>query len=87
MLSYFLYERKGETFMAKNPNFTRSMQDKFVIKGKLSGDGSIIKYIDDDKEEQEYNVADCFKNFLNENIELSIAVKINQDLGVRSEEE
>lgn len=73
--------------MAKNPSFTRSMTDKFVIKGKLSDDGATITYITDDKEEDEISVEKCFKNFHGENIELTIAVKMNQDLGSGDYEE
>lgn len=67
--------------MAKNPNFTRNMVDKFSIRGHLDGDGETITYINDDKEELETTIAKCFKNFVNEDIELTIAVKTSQDLG------
>ena len=68
--------------MAKNPNFTRSLVDKFNIKGVLSEDGTIITYINDDKEEAEISVLNCFDNFKNECIELTIAVKNSMELPV-----
>lgn len=73
--------------MSKNPSFTRNMTDKFVIKGALSDDGTTITYINEDKEQMDISVARCFKNFCGENIELTIAVKMNQDLGSGDYEE
>jgi len=72
--------------MAKNPNFTRSMVDKYSIKGHLSEDGTVITYVNDDKETVEIALEKCMSNFLNEDIELTIAVKMNQDLNGSVEE-
>lgn len=72
--------------MAKNPNFTRSMVDKYNIKGHLSEDGKIITYINEDKEIVEMPITTCMSNFLNEDIELTIAVKTSQDLNGSQEE-
>lgn len=66
--------------MAKNPNFIRNMVDKFAIKGHLSEDGRVITYINDDKEEAQIDIEKCLKSFRNEEIELTIAVKMSQDL-------
>ena len=65
----------------RNPSYTRSLTDKFVIKGELSEDGTVINYIDSDKNEAVIEVEKCLKPFMGENIELSISIKMNQDLG------
>lgn len=72
--------------MAKNPNFIRNMVDKFAIKGHLSEDGNVITYINDDKEETQIDIEKCLKSFRNEDIELTIAVKMSQDLSGSVEE-
>lgn len=72
--------------MAKNPNFTRSMVDKYSIKGRLSNNGKAITYINEDKDAAEITIEKCLSNFLNEDIELTIAVKMNQDLSGSEEE-
>lgn len=56
------------------------MTDKYVIKGELSDDGSFIKYINEDKDELEMPFAKCLENFVGKYIELTVAVKLNQDL-------
>lgn len=73
--------------MAKNYSYTRSLTDKLAIKGELSEDGKTIKYIDENKEESIVSIDKCFEPFKSEFIELTIAVKMNQDLGDDSVEE
>lgn len=67
--------------MAKNPSYTRSLTDKFVVKGELSEDGEIIKYVDSDKNPQEITVTKCMEPFRGEAIEFTVTIKMNQDLG------
>lgn len=60
---------------------TRSITDKVAIKGGiLSEDGMTIKYIDKDKCEQEISIAECFKPFVGESIDLTLQVKQEGDL-------
>lgn len=73
--------------MAKSLSFTRSMTDKFSVKGLLSEDGKEITYANEDKEDVTIPIDRCFKNFCGENIEVTVATKMTQDLGDGSEEE
>lgn len=60
---------------------TRSITDKVAIKGGiLSEDGMTIKYIDEDKCEQKISIADCFKPFVGEAIDLTLQVKQEGEL-------
>ena len=72
--------------MAKNPNYNRSMVDKFSIKGILSEDGKTIEYLDGDKVESVIETARCFKPFYGQPIELTIQYKSVMDLGEDAEE-
>ena len=73
--------------MAKNLSFTRSLVDKFTVKGLLSEDGKTITYINEDKDETIIPVDKCLHCFKGRSIELTIAEKQNMDLGDGSEEE
>lgn len=66
--------------MAKNYVYSRTLTDKFSIKGVLSNDGKIINYINGDKEELELSVDKCFEPFKGEEITLTISVKEDRDL-------
>lgn len=65
----------------KNYTFTRSMVDKFNIKGYLTEDGENIEYENSDKEAAVISISQCLEPFKGENITLTIAVKTDQDLG------
>ena len=73
--------------MAKNPNYTRTLQDKFTIEGHLSEDKKTISYVDSDKIASEISVEKCLEYFADEYIELTIIVKMTHDLGDKAEEE
>ena len=71
----------------RNPVYSRSLVDKFAIKGELSLDGKEITYIGNDNEQQTISVEKCLNPFRGEAIELQISVKMTQDLGAESEED
>jgi len=64
----------------KNYRFTRSMVDKFNIKGHLSEDGTKIEYTDSNKKDAVISIEECLEPFKDEEITLTIAVKTDQDL-------
>ena len=75
--------------MATNKlQFKRTTTDKLTVKaGTLSEDCEVITYLDEDKDEKEVKIADLLKPFKNETIDLSIALKTDEDLDVISEDE
>ena len=75
--------------MAANKlQFKRTTTDKLTVKaGTLSEDCTVISYLDEDKDEKEVKIADLLKPFKNETIDLSIALKTDEDLDVISEDE
>ena len=72
---------------SKNPSYTRSLTDKFAIKGILSEDGKTIQYLDANKDEQTITIDKCLENFRGEAIELQAVIKMNQDLTEEDEED
>lgn len=66
--------------MAQNYKYNQVTTKKFAIKGKLSDDGKTIFYVDGDKEERIIAVNKCFDKFNGQMIELTIAVKEDEDL-------
>lgn len=66
--------------MAQNYKYNKNTTEKFTIKGELSENGKVITYVNADKQECRINVDTCFAKFCGEPIELTIAVKIDEDL-------
>ena len=73
--------------MAQNYKFNKTKTTKFTIKGDLSNDGKLIDYIDGDKAERTITIEKVFSKFCGQPIELSIAVKTDDDLTEKFEEE
>lgn len=75
--------------MAANKlQFKRTTTDKLTVKaGTLSEDCTVISYLDEDKDEKEVKIADLLKPFKNQTIDLSIALKTDEDLDVISEDD
>ena len=67
--------------------YNRNTVEKFSIKGELSDDGTMITYINKDKEEKTIPVDRCFKIFGGSYIELTLAKKTTEDLEEEFEEE
>ena len=75
--------------MAANKlQFKRTTTDKLTVKaGTLSENCEVITYLDEDNNKKEVKIADLLKPFKNQTIDLSIALKTNEDLDVISEDE
>lgn len=75
--------------MAANKlQFKRTTTDKLTVKaGTLSEDCEVITYLDEDNDKKEVKIADLLKPFKNQTIDLSIALKTDEDLDVISEDE
>lgn len=73
--------------MAQNYKFNKTKTTKFTIKGNLSSDGRLIDYVDGDKTERTITIEKVFSKFHGQPIELSIAVKTDDDLTGEFEEE
>lgn len=72
--------------MASDLKRTRSTTDKVSVKGTLSEDGTIITYLDEDKNEQEISVADCLRAFKGKTISFTVQVKKDEELEVETTE-
>ena len=59
---------------------TRTITDKVTVKGTLSEDGTVITYVDENKNEQEITVAECLKMFFGKIIDFSISEKSEEEL-------
>lgn len=66
--------------MANNLKKTRTITEKVSVKGILSDDGTTISYIDENKDEQEIDIADCLNVFKGGAIDFSITRKSEEDL-------
>lgn len=66
--------------MASQLKKTRTITDKVSVKGILSQDGSVITYMDEDKNEQEITLAECLKPFLGNPIDFSVSVKQEDEI-------
>lgn len=75
--------------MATNKlQFKRTTTDKLTVKaGTLSKNCEVITYLDEDNDKKEVKIADLLKPFKNQTIDLSIALKTDEDLDVISEDE
>lgn len=75
--------------MATNKlQFKRTTTDKLTVKaGTLSENCEVITYLDEDNDKKEVKIADLLKPFKNQTIDLSIALKTDEDLDVISEDE
>lgn len=61
-------------------SFKRSTTDKLSVKGILSEDGTTITYTDENDMDQEVTLADLINAFVNQQIELSVSLKTDEDL-------
>lgn len=68
--------------MASDLKRTRSTTDKVSVKGILSEDGTVITYLDEDKNEQEISVDDCLRVFRGKNISFTVQIKKDEELDV-----
>lgn len=69
--------------MAKSQlQFKRTTTDKVQVKGTLSEDCSTVTYKDDNNVEQEIKVTDLLNAFVNQDIDLSVSLKSEEDLDV-----
>ena len=66
--------------MAKNYTYNEKINKRFAIKGDLSADGKEIRYINSAKEEATISIDKCLSPFKGMLIELSIAMKTEEDL-------
>ena len=75
--------------MAANKlQFKRTTTDKLTVKaGTLSENCEVITYLDEDNDRKKVKIADLLKPFKNQTIDLSIALKTDEDLDVISEDE
>ena len=75
--------------MATNKlQFKRTTTDKLTVKaGTLSENCEVITYLDEENDKKEVKIADLLKPFKNQTIDLSIALKTDEDLDVISEDE
>lgn len=75
--------------MAANKlQFKRTTTDKLTVKaGTLSENCEVITYLDEDNDKKEVKIADLLRPFKNQTIDLSIALKTDEDLDVISEDE
>lgn len=71
---------KGKFYMASQLKKTRTITDKVTVKGTLSEDGTVITYVDENKNEQEITVAECLKMFFGKTIDFSISEKSENEL-------
>lgn len=71
----------------RNYKYIRNLNTKFSIKGEVSVDGTYITYVDGDKVENTITIADIFKPFKGETLDLSLTIKEEQDLTDEFEEE
>ena len=72
--------------MAKNYTYNEKINKRFAIKGDLSTDGKEIYYTNSAKEETTISVDKCLSPFKGMTIELSIAMKTEEDLAKELEE-
>lgn len=63
----------------KNLSYKKSGIDKITVKGTLSEDCSTITYVDDNKDEQEIEVAKCLKFMAGKDIVFTMALKNDED--------
>ena len=73
--------------MAKNFSYKRSTTDKISVKGKLNDDGTTIKYLDENKVEQEITIAKCLSDFKGQEIDFTVSIKDDSDLTIDEIEE
>lgn len=67
--------------MAKsNLSFKRSTTDKLTVKGILSDDCKTITYTDEYDEEQTAEVSDLIHAFKGQELTLTVALKLDEDL-------
>ena len=74
--------------MAKSKlSFKRNITDKLSVKGVLSEDGTFITYTDENDVEQDVQVSDLLKAFINQPIEFGVSLKSDEDLDLITSEE
>ena len=73
--------------MAQNYKYNVVTTTKFAIKGTLSDDCKVIKYVNSDEEDAVISVDSCFTKFAGKDINLSISLKTDEDLSKEFEDE
>ena len=74
---------RKEFYMARSKlQFKRSTTDKLTVNGILSEDGTYITYTDENDKEHEIKISDLVHAFINQDIVLSLSLKIDEDLDV-----
>lgn len=73
--------------MAKNFSYKRSTTDKISVKGKLNEDGTAIRYLDENKVEQEITIAKCLNDFKGQDIDFTVSIKDDSELTIEEVEE
>lgn len=72
--------------LASKLTYKRTTTDKVTVKGVLSADGTVVAYVDDDKNEQTIKIADLLAPFLDRPIDFSVSLKLEEDLDLDAEE-
>lgn len=62
--------------------FKRNTTDKLSVKGMLSDDGNVITYADENDTEKDIKISDLLNAFKNQDIELSVQLKVAEDLDI-----
>lgn len=76
--------------MAKNISYSRSVLEKFHVKGELSEDTLSITYVEgkgNDSYDAEILIEDCLKPFAGWEIELTLVKKDSEELEISNSEE
>jgi hypothetical protein len=73
--------------MANQLKKTRTITDKVSVKGTLSDDGTVITYLNEDKNEEEITVAECLNIFRGKVIDFSVSLKSETDIPESDDEE
>ena len=74
--------------MAKSKlQFKRNITDQLSVKGILSEDGTFVTYKDENDIEQEVKISDLLNAFKNQEINLSVSLKSDEDLNVIASED
>ena len=74
--------------MAKSKlQFKRNITDQLSVKGILSEDGTFVTYKDENDIEQEVKISDLLNAFKNQEINVSVSLKSDEDLNVIASEE
>jgi hypothetical protein len=73
---YFEWQK----IMANKLKKTRTITDKVSVKGTLSDDGTVITYLNEDKNEETITIAECLNVFKGKSIDFSVILKSESDI-------